>query len=156
MTRRPISQHGITVSLPTGWDGTIYRRNPEAGEATHPVLHAATFPLPAIRGDYGSGAVEQMAATDVLVALLEFDPTSATSALFAANARPQALSVSDFSPASLQRPLPGQAGTQRFFAENGRAFCLYVVLGAYIRATSLLPAVNQLIQALQVSPGTAP
>ena len=35
------------------------------------VLHAASFALPAERGDYGSGAVEVMGGSDVLVCLLE-------------------------------------------------------------------------------------
>ena len=46
-------------------------------------VHAATFPLPPVRGDYGSGAVEIMGPDDVFVSLLEFGPSSAGSPLFA-------------------------------------------------------------------------
>jgi hypothetical protein len=148
---RPIAQHGISVVLPAGWNGVIYRRTPGRGEVTLPVLHAATFPLPPVRGDYGSAAVEIMGSTDVLVALLEFEAASATKALFAGNSRPARLSIPDFSPNSLQRPLPGQAGVQRFFADHGRAFCLYVVLGSFVRRLGLVPAVNQLLAGLAIS-----
>ena len=45
-----------------------------APETTHAVVHAATFPLPRERGDYGDGAVQRMSDTDVFVALVEFHP----------------------------------------------------------------------------------
>ena len=45
-------------------------------------------------------------------------------------------------PAVLQRAIRGQAGVQRFFHESGRAFCLYVVLGAYSNRQQVVPEVN--------------
>ena len=38
--------HGISVDLPDGWEGSIHWRDALPGETTHPVLHAASFPLP--------------------------------------------------------------------------------------------------------------
>jgi hypothetical protein len=146
----PVSQYGISVSPPAGWDARIYRRSPGRGETSHPVVHAANFALPQDRGDYGSGAVEQMVPGDAFVSLLEFDPASAGKALFASNRRPGDLTLQDFSANSLQRALPGQLGVQRFFAEAGRAFCLYVVFSGFRQAGSVVPVVNGMVQSMQI------
>lgn len=154
MTVPTLNQYGIGVTLPAGWEGVIFRRPPVAGETTQPILHAGSFALPTVRGDYGSGAVEQMTSTDSLVVLVEFDPADAGRPLFA-HPRPKSLTGSDFSPRSLQHPISGQVGTQRFFADNGRAFCLYVVLGSSLSALFRLPTVNQVIQTLQLAASAA-
>ena len=86
---------GLSIDLPAGWDGAIRtveptpgaaaRRRGAAVDATAPlpsILHAATFPLPAERGDYGSGAVELMGGSDILICLLEHEPEAAGTALF--------------------------------------------------------------------------
>jgi hypothetical protein len=52
----------------------------------------------------------------------------------------------------LNRQLPGQAGLQRFFNESGRAFCLYVVIGAYQRRHDVVPAVNTVLATVQIDP----
>ena len=122
----------------------------EAG-TTHAVLHAASFPLPNDRGDFGSGAVERMRPHDVLVALVEMGPESVGTALFAAAGPPRQLSSQDFDPSSLLRAIPGQVGTQRFFSARGRAFCLYVVLDGH-QPGPLMPVVNSLLQSLQIRP----
>ena len=85
MTR--LEAHGLGVEVPRGWDGAVYRRSGDeraptpfgptglgpsslrrgtgtgpVGPPMHypPILHLATFALPADRGDYGSGAIEGM------------------------------------------------------------------------------------------------
>lgn len=160
----PLTGLAVQVDLPAGWDGRIYRRQApqvgvtEAGVAraaqfpasTHAVLHAASFPLPADRGDYGSGAVDVMGRGDVLLMLVEHSPASAETSLFATQGPPRRLSSKDFSPSSLQRAIPGQAGTQVFFSSGGRAFCLYVVLGDYNQRERTVPIVNALLRTLQV------
>ena len=75
---------GVVGGVPRdGWDARIYRRpQTDHGEDNHPILHAANFPLPAERGDYGSGAVDRMRGDDVLVVLIEFGTDSAGTALF--------------------------------------------------------------------------
>ena len=153
-----LSALDVQVDLPPGWDGRLYRRQPaevgaqEMGTAssTYAVLHAASFPLPAERGDYGSGAVELMGRGDVLVTLVEHGPQSAGTALFATAGPPRQLSARAFSPNGLLRAIPGQAGAQVFFSVNGRAFCLYVVLGDHNQADRLVPVVNSVLQSLQL------
>ncbi|HSP37311.1 MAG TPA: hypothetical protein VLR26_06125 [Frankiaceae bacterium] len=121
------------------------------GDRSRPVLHACTRTLPEDRGDYGSGAVELLGADDVFVSLLEFGPESVGTALFARQGLPRPLPLNSFSPTRLQRTLPGQSGLQIFFTDNGRAFCLYVVLGAHSRRVSLLPKAEQLVTSLAIA-----
>jgi len=155
-----LSSHGIAAELPRGWEGEIFSRGgvPDghrasaaaAGAAQPPCLHAANFALPANRGDYGSGAVEGMRSGEVFVALLEFDAASAGTALFAAQGL-GTITESSFNPQRLQRTLPGQSGTQRFFTAAGRPFCLYVVLGSHADRARLVPSVNGFLAGLSIA-----
>ena len=145
--------HGLSVAPPRGWDVSIYRRRPDGdGATTHPVLHAATVPLPPGRGDFGTGAVELLGADDVLVALVEYDGASAATPLFRRQGLPRPRAA-DFHPRGLQRTLPGQSGAQWFLTWRGRPFCLYVVLGSHARRALLVPKVHELLAALTVEEG---
>jgi hypothetical protein len=62
----------------------------------------------------------------------------------------------DFSPAQLQRTIPGQSGTQYFFSEGGRAFCLYVVLGSHARRAHLVRKVRDVLDTLDLDAGARP
>lgn len=145
-----VAAHGLSVDTPGGWDARIYRREvSEHGEDPYPVMHAANFALPSLRGDYGSGAVDRMSRNDVLVVLLEFDGPSAHTALFANRGLPRPR-PDDFHPTQLQRVLPGQSGAQWFFNTSGRAFCLYVVLGSHHRRARLVADVHELLDRLTI------
>ena len=165
------SGHGRTIDLPPRWEGTIGRRPADPGEAAVaagaartvapalteeqllPVAHLATFPLPADRGDFGSGAVDLMAASDVFVAVVEYGPECVGTALFAPRPRLPQLRASQFGPAKLQRIQKGQAGAQVFCTVAGRAFCVYAVVGSAGRTASLAPEVNAVLAATEVEPG---
>lgn len=155
--------HGFRAELPQRWEGAIAvadvgRRTLERAErngvrpATPPAVHLASFPLPGVRGDFGSGAVERMADDDAFVAVVEYGPTDADTALFAGGPLPRRLQRSSFSPRALQRALPGQAGLQVFCTEAGRPLCLYVVLGSARRADVALAEVNAVLRGLHVAP----
>jgi hypothetical protein len=153
-----ISAYGLALGVPSGWEARI-RRLAHAGDElrAHPVLHAADFCLPEERGDFGSGAVESMGPSHVFVALIEYDPSSAGTALFSSPvAMPLQVGVDDFSTQQLQRTIRGQAGTQRFFVDGGRAFCLYVVLGSMASRHSAVPRVNAALSAIEITPRVAP
>lgn len=136
-----LSGHGITVDLPDRWEGRIHtppssqrppagRQRPSPdGERTFPVAHLANFPLPELRGDFGSGAVEGIHSGDVFVALVEYAAAEADTNLFAPRGLPRRLDTGMFSARSLQRTLPGHVGLQEFLTTRGRAFSLYVVIG---------------------------
>jgi hypothetical protein len=166
-----LSDGGLTVTLPSGWDGQIRpagRSGPvptgAAGAATAfsaadaaeddavgVVLHAASFALPAERGDYGSGAVEVMSGSDVLVCLLEHPPEDLDAPLFRRRGRPR-LGNDSFSPQTMQRAMPGMAGAQHFFQEAGRPFCLYVVVGSFRTRGPLVRVAAAVVGSLRVDP----
>jgi hypothetical protein len=150
MTAAAVTGHGIAVQPPAGWDVRIYRRRAEPPETAHAVLHAATFPLPAARGDYGDGAVQLMGARDVFVALVEFHPSSTATALFADRGWPGALRPGDLSRSSLQVARFGQAGVQRWFTAADRAWCLYVVIGSWRDRVALVERANRAVASIEV------
>ena len=154
--------HGLRVDLPATWEGRLLRRAGRPGpgdhpaaygdaeESVNPVLHLGNFPLPPGRGDFGTGAVERMGSRHVFVALVEFDRVEADRPLFADHGVPRPV-VADFGPRSLQRHIPGQLGCQRFFTENGRPFCLYVVLGSRRHAEGLVAQAATVLAGLEVA-----
>jgi hypothetical protein len=162
MTR--LRAFGMQASPLRGWDGEIYRRDAEPSsvsplasmplstplsepvvETPTPILHLANFALPAVRGDYGGGAVELMGRGGIFISLLEHDPSEAGTALFAGKGIPWPLSPHDFDPQQMQRTISGQAGCQRFFTHEGRAFCLYVAIGSYAMRAVLVREVNAVL-----------
>jgi len=149
--RSVVGAHGLQLRLPQRWEARLYLRDEpaEEGESLNPVVHLANFALPPGRGDFGSGAVEVMGPGQAFIALLEYEAAEAGTPLFAARGVPRPR-VADFAPNALQRRLPGQLGVQRFFTENGRAFCLYVVLGSREHATGLVGEVCGVLEHLEV------
>jgi hypothetical protein len=146
-----LSAEGITVELPSGWEGLIGTSTElEDGSVRNVVAQFASFPLPARRGDFGGGAVDFMTTSDAFVVLFEYGRDAAGSALFGAEGVPE-IASGHFDRAVLQRPMPLQSGVQRFFTVAGRAFCLYVVVGSHVDRAEILPAVNQLIGSLRIS-----
>lgn len=145
-----LTRQGLEIELPDGWDARIYQREAEVEAITRRALHAANFALPTGLGDYAVDAVEQMTTGDVLVVLLEFDPDRAGVGLFANEGLPTGLAPTDFSPTAMPRAVPGRTAAQWFFSLNGRAFCLYVVLGNHAGRADLMPLVNQVVQTLKI------
>lgn len=124
---------GVVVDLPVGWEARARTQPPSRpGAGGNLLLHAATVPLPAARGDFGSGVVETLGPDDVFVSLFEYDPEDAGKALFSAAGLP-APAPSDFSTAVLQRTQLNHSGAQFFFTASRRPFCLHVVLGSHSR-----------------------
>ena len=91
-----------------------------------------------------------MTVFDAFVVLLEYDPSSVGTALFARVGMPRAIDPDSLSPSVVQRQIAGHAGTQLFFSDHGRAFCLYVVVGAYRNRGRLVPKVNALLSGVTI------
>lgn len=160
-----IEGEGVGIELPEGWDGRMRRR--AAGSRAAPpdglriaprnglvTVHAANFPLPASDGDYGTSATSAMPAQGVFSALVEFRPGGGLKpgkGLYSAEGVPSRLAPEDFSPDTMLRALPGQAGVQRFFTAAGRPFCLYAVIGSRRHAALLVPQLNGLIGAVRIA-----
>lgn len=146
---------GMEVTLPETWEARIYQLETEeaatSGAADLPVLHAANFAMPEQRGDYGSGAVELMGSENVFIALLEFEPALAATALYAPVGMPRTIDPEDFRTNGMQRWIPGQAAYQAFFNEQGRAFCLYIVIGSYLRRKELAAHAERIVRSIRLS-----
>ncbi len=142
-----VSGFGISAAIPDGWEARIHRH--PHGE---PTLHAATFPLPASDGDFGSNATARMPREALFVSLTEYrtgDGVDLQHGLFA-HSQPRSLDPAHFSSRALLRAHPGQAGLQRFFSTSGRAFCLYVVVSGS-RTRRRLAGVRDLLRSLDIS-----
>ncbi len=158
-----ITAHGLAAALPRGWEGTITAEHQAQVDAqvsafstsarmpeAMPVAQFATFALPAIRDDFGGGAVERMGRDDVFISLLEYGSEEVTSALFSDRGLPRRLDPRAFSPRMLQRRIRGHAGLQLFFHDRGRAFCLYVVLGDIVDAYRLVRRAEQVLATIEI------
>jgi hypothetical protein len=144
-----LSGEGITVDLPTGWEGSIgHVSTLEDGSVRNVIAHFATFPLPASRGDFGGGAVDLMGAADAFIALFDYGRQSAGTALFAADGPPPSIDAGHFDRSVLQKPMPLQSAVQRFFTASGRAMCLYIVVGSHVDRAEVLPAINSFLASL--------
>jgi hypothetical protein len=147
-----LAAHRLAVAVPLGWEARIFRRVADhPREGTHPVIHLANFPLPEDRGDFGAGVTDRMAGADVFVAVFEYGPESVGQPLFAQQGVPT-LTPAMFSPARLQRTIPGQLGAQRFFTAGGRAFCVYAVVAHRRYLTAAVAEVNRALAALEIEP----
>jgi hypothetical protein len=157
-----LAHGGVSIDLPKGWDGQI--RQPDVSGAARSssttaaagveepaaLLHAGSFALPAERGDYGSGAVEIMGGSDILICLLEHEREAADTALFARQGIPT-LTPTGFSPQTMQRAVAGMCGYQEFFQVGGRPFCLYVVLGSWATRAPLVRTAARVVSTLQIT-----
>jgi hypothetical protein len=159
---RPIEQRGVRVDAPAGCEARLRTRVPDADEVQGAavaaaaageerlVLHVATVALPAHRGDFGGGVVEQLGRDDVFVAVLELEPDQAGSAFVRREGIPRSLAPGRYATDTMQRTIHGQAGTQVFFSQGGRAFCLYVVLGSHARRNELARTVNRILEGITI------
>ena len=141
---------GFSVALPPGWQ-VAARRQPAAtpGRSGNLLVHAATIALPRDRGDFGSDVVAALGPDDVFCSFFDYGPDAVGSALFSQRGLP-APRPSDFDPAALQRVRPGQSGSQWFFTEGGRAWCLFAVLGSHARRQRGAVRVASLLRGVRI------
>lgn len=146
-----LAAHGISIEVPDGWEGRIFRRPGAA-----PVLHVASFPLLAGDGDFGAAATARMRAGDGFLALVEYRPGGALvpgRGLFAPRGKPRALAIERFAPQQLQVTRAGQLGCQHFFTEAGVPCCLYTVICPQQRsAAQLARRLSEIVRTLLLRP----
>ena len=153
-----LAAHGISIDLPEGWEGKIYRRR--GGD---PTLHAANYALPGADGDFGSVATERMPQDGSFIVLTEYRPGQGLEpgkGLFAADAIPLPLDVRKFHARTLHVGRRGQMGFQHFFTAGKRPFCLYAVVkprvhgGLVAAAAAAKPqvsAVNRVLETVNIA-----
>ena len=150
-----LAKQGISVDLPPGWEGRAFLPSAPPPALNFPVLHAASVAMPPDDSSYAGRLASAMGSSGTLLSLVEFDPALAGDALFREGRLPLSLALADMSPASLQVRRPGHAGTQRFFAAAGRAFCLYVIVGTGTDAAGRIRALNAVLASLRIEPAPA-
>ena len=162
-----IAAHGIRLAVPRGWDARIEQKRDDPvlappaarldgeqiprGGTVNPVVHLANYPLPSLRGDYGSGAVERMGGRGVFIALVEFDPEAAVTPAFARAGLPR-IRLVDVHAEAQQQLVQGHCGAQWFFHTEGRAFSLFVVLGSWVMRRSLIATANTALGGVSIGP----
>jgi hypothetical protein len=146
-----LAAHGIGIQVPTGWDARILRRSAvDATERSRTVVHLASFPIPEGRGDFGVGVTGLMRSGDAFLSLFEYGPEALDTPLFASQGMPR-LTVDLFTSRLLPRTRPGQVGCQLFFTVNRRPFRLYVVVSGRLHLRSVIPQMNRMLQALDLT-----
>ncbi len=113
-----LTSSGISVEIPMGWEGSIDGggfRELSSGGRQPTLMHVGSFPMPAERGSFGSGATELMNSDDVLIVLFEYGPESVGTPLFESKGMPRTLAPDDFDRNALQHAISSQSGVQRFF-----------------------------------------
>jgi hypothetical protein len=118
--------HGLSIEVPRGWEATITRRSGGA-----PFLHIASFALRQDSGEFGATVTSRMGADHAFAALVEYradgSVTPGTGLFGSSSWRPK-LRAAEFGRDRLQVMRPGHLGSQRFFSQAGRPFCLYAVI----------------------------
>lgn len=156
-----ISAHGLSVTVPRGWHGVIYKRQQDgprirdrvgATGTTNAVLHFANFPVPPESGDYGTQAHAQMGTGGVVLSLLEFDFEASQTAMFADRGVPRAVNSNGFDPSVMPQPVPPKTGFQWFGHESGRAFTMLAVLGSHRLRHLLARELNNPLSTLRIEP----
>lgn len=162
--------HGISVDLPDGWSGQIYRRrddgpagesggfgtaaaSADATEESGAILRAATVPIALDDGDFGGGIVQRLRALDAFFVLFEYtvdENLTPGQGLFASRRLPWPVGPSRYSSDTLHVTLPGHVGFQDFFTAAGRPFCLYSVLGSTRRRRASAAHVNRVLETIRI------
>jgi hypothetical protein len=147
-----VSGYGLSVDLPSGWEGRIFRGlAPAAGALSYPVLHAANFAMGADNSTFGQNLIRQMTPDSVLIAAVEYGPEAAGTSLFTSGRWPLFVASTDLNPAAFPGDRPeGLAGLQNFVTVKRRAFCIYLVAGLDGERAPTLPEANSVLSTLKV------
>jgi hypothetical protein len=152
-----IEAHGISVELPHGWSGRIFRL--AGGGST---LHAGTFTLPLDGSSFGDASTAAIPVGGSFFALTEYLPGTGLEpgvGLFAPRRFPRRLDPASFSARKLAHGRPGQLATQHFFTASRRPLCLYVVIAAALSRAARraqLAELNSVLASVRVAPGAGP
>jgi hypothetical protein len=149
-----VTQYGISLELPTGWEGTIFvlRDQVDLGAISRPVVHAGNFPLPSDRSTYGSATRMKMSPGDLFLVLAEHDPQQAWIPGIMSMEDASHLVATDFALAGHDMALSGQLGMQKFFQHEGRSFALYAVITDTDEFETQLGDLNSVLASLAIGP----
>jgi hypothetical protein len=147
-----VNGYGLSVELPAGWEGRIFRGpDPEPGSMSYPVLHATNFALWPDNSTFGQNLIREMTPARVLIVAAEYGPEAAGTSLFTSGRWPLSVAAGDLNPAAFPGNRPeGLAALQNFVTVKRRAFCIYLVAGFDGEKAPLLPEANSVLATLRV------
>jgi hypothetical protein len=147
-----LAGHGVAVDIHPGWEARVWRADAAPPAVPGTVVRLANFPLPVTKNTYAAEVADDLKPGDVLVSLVELDPSLADRGLYAAQGVPL-VRVDDLDPRALQAAGPGRLGVQRFFSLQGRAFSLYVMAREGASLEPSLRAMNASLRSVTVGAG---
>ncbi len=145
-----ISSYGIGLDLPPGWEGRIFRYEPEADALVFPIVHAGSFSFPPDENSLGDGAIRRMHGRGAFFALVEYEPGMAGDAGFSRVGLPLPIAEPHLRPEALNAPSRGLLGFQSLFQLTGRPFAIQLAIGAGGDVEGDLSAVNAVLGSLTV------
>jgi hypothetical protein len=139
-----LSRYGLTITLPSGWQGRIYKRRQGL-----PVFHAGNFRLPFGDDDGGTKAIKTMGKSSVLIVLLESEGTGG--AHFRRLSAPPQVRRNDFL-AMFEGVPPSHAFARVLFTTRRRYFQVWVQFGIRPAPAGLLRQANHVLATLRIGP----
>ena len=142
--------HGLALEVGRGWEARMWMPELPPPAVNRPVIRLANFPLPLTKDTYAAEVAEGLAPGHVVASLVEFEPSSAGTGLYAHDGVPR-LRAGDLDPRAVQGGGSGRAGLQRFFSSNGRAFSLYVLARDGAGVPASLRQLEEVLRTLTVA-----
>ena len=102
-----LAGHGVAVDIHPGWEARVWRADAAPPAVPGTVVRLANFPLPVTKNTYAAEVADNLKPGDVLVSLVELDPSLADRGLYAAQGVPL-VRVDDLDPRALQAAGPGR------------------------------------------------
>jgi hypothetical protein len=136
--------HGISIRLPAGWTGVIYKRS-----GALPILHAASFKLPPVDGDDGAlRAISRMHTDDVLFVMLQGTPKFA--------GYPRRRLPIQLKPDNFGAPVEGMPLSHAFarvsFTYRSRAYDLWVEFATKPARGPVVQEANRVLRSMHLRP----
>lgn len=150
-----LSQYGISVDLPSGWEGRIFMPPPpDDGGRVSPRLHAGNFSIWANRSDFAQGLVQDMDQDGALIAVVEYGPDLVNTLRFSPGVLlPVFLSDLSYGTFPGTHP-PHVAAHQQFVTVSNRALCLYVAMSMEGETIARLSELNSVVVTISVVPSS--
>jgi hypothetical protein len=147
-----LAGHGLSIGLPSGWEGRIFVSDLPAPAVNLPVMHATDLALTSERSTFAPEIAARAGGTGTLVTLAEFESRLANVGLYEPTTLGLPIRRQDLHANALQVPAPELEGHQRFCSLGERAFALYVVVGTGPGFGDRLHRVNEILGTLEVQP----
>jgi hypothetical protein len=145
-----ISGFDLTIDVPNGWQGRVYKRPVVGDDTTMPVLQASNLALAADDDDLAPATRQRLGPLDVVVVLLEQEPPRLREGEAEYPTITEAVSISAGDAVRIQSVPPEHAAFLRRFRSDERFFTLIVVFGSDPPPSETFAVVAEALQSLRV------